>query len=194
MGFPCGSAGNKSTFNAGDLGSIPALGRSPGEGKGYPLQYSGLENSMGCIVHGVPKNQTWLSDFHSFTHITDKETDLENYITCPLKYLFQLFILPLFFHNILNITTQFVVSMSTCMLSHFSHVWLFATLWTAAHQVPLSMGFSRQEYWSGLPCPPLGDILNWGIKLTSVFILCIAGGFFTHWATWEVSMVFISWI
>ena len=51
--FPCGSAGKESTCNVGDLGSIPGLGRSPGEGKGYPLQYSGLENSMDCIVHGV---------------------------------------------------------------------------------------------------------------------------------------------
>ena len=47
----------------GDLGSIPGLGRSPGEGKGYPLQYSGLDNSMDCIVHGVTKSQTQLSDF-----------------------------------------------------------------------------------------------------------------------------------
>ena len=53
MDFPCGSAGKASTCNAGDLGSIPELGRSPGEGKGYPLPYSGLENSMDCIVHGV---------------------------------------------------------------------------------------------------------------------------------------------
>ena len=51
--FPGSSAGKESTCNAGDLGSIPGLGRSPGEGKGYPLQYSGLENSMNCIVHGV---------------------------------------------------------------------------------------------------------------------------------------------
>ena len=49
--------------NAGDLGSIPGLGRSPGEGNGYPLQYSGLENPMDCIVHGVAKSQTLLSDF-----------------------------------------------------------------------------------------------------------------------------------
>ena len=49
LGFPCGSAGNESACNVGDLGSIPGLGRSPGEGKGYPLQYSGLENSMDCI-------------------------------------------------------------------------------------------------------------------------------------------------
>ena len=51
-GFPCGSAGKESACNAGDLGSIPGLGRSPGKGKGYPLQYSGLENSMDCIVQG----------------------------------------------------------------------------------------------------------------------------------------------
>ena len=55
-GFPCGSAGKESTCNAGDLGSIPRLGRSPGERKGYPLQYSGPENSMDCIVHGVAKS------------------------------------------------------------------------------------------------------------------------------------------
>ena len=47
-----------------DLCSIPGSGRSPGEGKGYPLQYSGLENSMDCIVHGVAKSRTRLSDFH----------------------------------------------------------------------------------------------------------------------------------
>ena len=64
LGFPCGSAGIESAHNPGDLGSIPGLGRSPGEGKGYPLQYSGLENSIDCIVHGVAKSRTWLSDFH----------------------------------------------------------------------------------------------------------------------------------
>ena len=53
MGFPGGSAGKDSTCNAGDLGSIPGLGTSLGEGKGYPPQYSGLENAMDCIVHGV---------------------------------------------------------------------------------------------------------------------------------------------
>ena len=51
-GFSCGSAGKESACNAGDLGSVPGLGRSPREGKGYPLQYSGLENSMDCTVHG----------------------------------------------------------------------------------------------------------------------------------------------
>ena len=57
-GFPCGSAGEESACNVGDLGLIPGLGRSPGEGKGYPLQYSGLENSMDRIIHGVAKSWT----------------------------------------------------------------------------------------------------------------------------------------
>ena len=61
--LPCGSAGKESTCSAGDLGLIPGLGRSPGERKGYPLQYSGLENSMNSIVHGIAKSRTWLSDF-----------------------------------------------------------------------------------------------------------------------------------
>ena len=61
-GFPGGLAGEESACSAGDLGSIPGSGRSPGEGKGYPLQYSGLENSMNCIAHGVTKSWTQLSD------------------------------------------------------------------------------------------------------------------------------------
>ena len=64
MGFPCDSASKELTCNAGDQSSISELGRTPGEGKGYPLQYSGLENSMDCIVHRVAKSLTWLSDFH----------------------------------------------------------------------------------------------------------------------------------
>ena len=64
LGFPCGSAGKEYACNAGDLGSIPRLGRSPGEGKGYPLQNSGLQNSTDCIVHGVTESRTQLSTFH----------------------------------------------------------------------------------------------------------------------------------
>ena len=67
MGFPCGSAGKEPTCNAGDLGSTRGLGRSPGEVKGYLLHYSGLENSMDCIVHGVTKSWTQLSNFHLLT-------------------------------------------------------------------------------------------------------------------------------
>ena len=65
LGILCGSAGKESACSTGDLGLIPGLGRSPKEGKGYTLQYSGLENSMDCLVHGVAKSQTLLSNFRS---------------------------------------------------------------------------------------------------------------------------------
>ena len=64
MGFPGGSAGKESACNVGDLGSITGLGRSPGEGKGYPLQCSGLDNSMECMVYRVTKSWTRLSGSH----------------------------------------------------------------------------------------------------------------------------------
>ena len=72
-GLPCDLAGIESACNAGVLGSIAGLGRSPGEVKGYPLQYSGLENSMDCIGHGVAESRTQLSDFHF--HLMGKSED-----------------------------------------------------------------------------------------------------------------------
>ena len=72
-----------------------------------------------------------------------------------------------------------------CVLSHFRHVLLFATLWTVAHQTPLSMGFSKQEYWSGLPCPPPGDLPTPEIESISLMSSALAGGFFTSSTTWE---------
>ena len=64
------------------------------------------------------------------------------------------------------------------MPSRFSRVRLFASLWTATHQAPLSMGFSRKAYWSGLPCPPPGDLPNTGIEPESPASPALAGGFF----------------
>ena len=63
LGFPCGSADKESACNRRDLGLIPGLGISPGEGKGYPLQYSGLEHSMDCIVHGGHKQSDMIEQF-----------------------------------------------------------------------------------------------------------------------------------
>ena len=91
LGFPCDSAGKEPTCNVGDLGSIPGLGRSPGEGKGYPLQYSGLENSIGCIVHGVSKSQTRLSNFHFQTMTSDIESSFLPYYPLPLSPFISLF-------------------------------------------------------------------------------------------------------
>ena len=73
LGLSCGLTGKESSCDMGDLGSIPGLGRSPGEGNGYPLQYSGLENSMDCIEHGVAKSQTRLSDLHFNFSFSPKE-------------------------------------------------------------------------------------------------------------------------
>ena len=69
--------------------------------------------------------------------------------------------------------------MHACVLSHFSHSRLFVTLWTVVCQAPLSMGFSRREYWSGLPCPPPGDLPDPGIEPESLMSPAFAGGFFT---------------
>ena len=82
------SVGKESTCNAGDLGLIPGLGRSPGEGKGYLLQYSCLENSIDCIAHGVTKGWTRLSNFHYWKHFFPQITTwLTPFCSCYAKSL-----------------------------------------------------------------------------------------------------------
>ena len=71
------------------------------------------------------------------------------------------------------------------LLSHFSRVRLFMSLWTVTLQAPLLMGFSRQEYWSGLPCPPPGHLPDPGIKPTTLTPPTLAGRFFTTRASWD---------
>ena len=66
LGFPGGSGGKESVYNERDLGSIPGLGRSPGGGNSNPLQYSGLENTMDCVIHRVTKSQPLLSDCYFY--------------------------------------------------------------------------------------------------------------------------------
>ena len=80
-GFPRRSAGKESACNVGAPGLIPGLGRSPGEGKNYLLQYSGLENSMDCIVRWITKNQTLQSDFYFHLHIN---------MECNMKAIFSI--------------------------------------------------------------------------------------------------------
>ena len=72
-----------------------------------------------------------------------------------------------------------------CVLSSLSHVQLCVTVWTVAHQAQPSMGFSRQEYWSGLQCPPPGDLPNPGIESMSLSTQTLAGRFFTTSTTLE---------
>ena len=80
------------------------------------------------------------------------------------------------------------ISVRACMLSRFSHFQLFATLWTIASQAPLSIGFSRQEYWSGLPCTAPGDLPNPGIEPTSLSSPELISGFFTTSDAWDASV------
>ena len=72
-----------------------------------------------------------------------------------------------------------------CVLNCFSHVRLFVTPWTVVHQAPLSVGFSRQEYWGGLPCPPPGDLPRPGIEPAALTSPALAGRFLTTGVTWE---------
>ena len=79
------------------------------------------------------------------------------------------------------------------VLTHFSRIQLFVTLWTVARQASLSMGFSRQEYWSGLPCPPPGGLPHPGIEPASLMSPALAGGFFTTSSTWEALNSLFKW-
>ena len=86
-----------------------------------------------------------------------------------------------------HISTYDLVSfLLACVLSCFSHVQLLVTLWTVAHQAPLSMGFSRQEYWNGMPCPPPGYLPDPGIESTSLASSALTGGFFSTGAGWVI--------
>ena len=77
------------------------------------------------------------------------------------------------------------VCVCVCVVSRFSRFWLCATLWTVAHQAPLSVGFCRQDFWSELPCPPPGDLSNPEIEPTSLASPALAGWFFTTSSIWE---------
>ena len=144
---------------------IPGSRKSPGKGNGNPLQYSCLENYMdggawSATVHRVTKSPTRLNNFH-FT--LEVKTQLENSKLSVSS--------PSFFHLF-------------CVFS-LSVLSSFATPRTVAFQAPLSMGFFRQECWSGLPFPPPGDLPDTRVEPTSPGW---AGRFFTSPpppATWE---------
>ena len=107
MGSPGCSAGKESACNVGDLGSIPGLGWSPGEGNGYPLRYSGLENSMDCIVHGVTKNQTRLRDLHCTSHTHTH-----------IHIFFSIFFSIMVYHRILNIVPCCLSIIMHCKINY----------------------------------------------------------------------------
>ena len=86
------------------------------------------------------------------------------------------------------------VCVCVCVSGHFSCVQLFVSLWTVAHQAPQSMGFSRQEYWSGLPFLPPGDLPDSGIEPVSPVSPALAGGFFTTSTAWETLEHFLGYL
>ena len=81
-----------------------------------------------------------------------------------------------------------IKSWLACLLSRFSLVRLFSALWTTVRQAPQSVGFSRQENWSGLPCPPLGDLPNSGIEPVPLTAPALTGRFFTTSTTWDLPL------
>ena len=122
----------------GDLGSIPGSGRSPGEGNGNLLQYSCLENPM--------DGEAWWATVQG---VSKSRTRLSNF-TFTFKS-----------RRGASLVAQLVKKVE---VKPFSRVRLFETPWTVAYHVPLSMGFSRQEHWSGLPFPTPGDLADPGIE------------------------------
>ena len=89
------------------------------------------------------------------------------------------------FFSVLLVSPIFTWGMRVCVASHFSHIQLFSTVGTVAHEAPLCMGFSRQEYWSGLLYSPPGDLHDPVIKSVSLTSSALAGRFFTTRTTWE---------
>ena len=186
-----------------------------GEGNGNPLQYYCLENPMDggawwTAVHGVTKSQTGLSYFTFTFHFHALEKEMATHSSVPawrIPGMAEPGGLPsMGSHRVGHDWSDLAAAAAACytvgacwlfvfyvwtVLSCFHCVQFFVTLWTIAYQVPLFMGFCRQEYWSGLPCPPLGDLLGWGIEPASLMSPASSGRFFTTSITWEAHLFHI---
>ena len=172
LGFPCGSAGKECACNKGDLGSIPRLGRSSGEGKEYPLQYCTLENSMdNPWGHKQLDTIEWLSLKGSQEGKISNSSPYVSTTSAAAAAAKSLQSCPTLCYpidssppgspvpGILQARTLEWVAISFAnawkwkvKVKSLSRVLLLVTPWTAADQAPPSMGFSRQEYWSGCHC------------------------------------------
>ena len=162
LGFPGDSGVRNPPDNAGDKGSIPGLGRSPGEGNGNLLQYSCAWEIPWTEEPGGL--QSMWSKKRVKLDLVSKQQHLSMYLPSVITY----------FGDV---------------CCSFSHVWLFATPWGGAHQAPPSMGFSRQEYWSGLPCPPPGGSSRPRDRTWVFYISCIGKWVLYHKCQLEKSII-----
>ena len=144
--------------NVREVGSIPRSGSFPGGGHGNPLQYSCLENPTGrgdwwATVHRVTKSWTWLKQLSTAQHRWSQNYVLPLRVKTPIR-------------EQRNFCKRRICIwfLKAEWVKSLSCVRLFATPWTVACQAPPSMGFSRQEYWIGLPFPSPGDLPDAGIK------------------------------
>ena len=128
--------------------------------------------SLSKLLEIVKDGEAWRAAVHG---ITKSRTQLSKWVTTV-----KLLKLDEIRENVENIYVG-TVRVFSC----FSSVWLFVTPWTVTYQAPLSMGFSRQEHWHELLCPPPGDLPDPEIELASACVSCIAGWFPTHWTIWE---------
>ena len=140
------------------MGLIPGSGRSLGGGHGNPLQYSCLENPM--------DRGAWWATVH---RVAKSRTGLKQQPACMQP----------------SVSS---VQFSSVQFSHSVMSNFLRAPWNVALQAPMSIGFYRQEYWSGFPCPPPRDLPDPGIKPTSVTSPALAGMFLTIGATWEAQM------
>ena len=124
-------------------------------------------------------------------HVIEKEWDLwKNIYTFARRSEYKSFQILDSFYSACHLSWP---HMHGYMPSRFSHAWLFATLWTITHQAPWPMVFSKQEYWSGVWCPPPGDLPNPGIEPACLMTPALAGRFFTTSDTWETPWSYINW-
>ena len=160
------------TQETGSASRAPASSQMPGLLKGTEMPWPRprplkLTPSQGGwrVTHfrsslaNAHKQPEWRSTFRGHPGFTDEDPEAPSRVVCHCYCAY--------------------------VLSRFSHVPLFATVWTVARQAPLSMGFSRQEYWSGLPLASPGDLPDPGIKPASLMSPTLAGGFFSIHTTWE---------
>ena len=177
MGFLCGSAGKESACNVGDLDLIPGWRRSPGEGKVYPRQYSGLENSMDCIFHGVAQSRTRLKQLSSSS---SRAT-----VTSPY---FSLSHDNGHFNCFQYVATSSHAGMNNLLL----HMCSVASVVSDSLQPPASSvhGILQARILEGVAMPSFRASSPHRYRIWVSCLSCIASGFFTHWTTWEARIVF----